>query len=106
MQIQKLKLATYAIGKRLQGYHLLRNPKTSYPLELTMIRRTNKNVNYNGDIVTWYDRVSQDFSNDAKPVKETLITKYFYSDSSESKVEPFKEYINLTNGRNIIIIFF
>ena len=38
MQIQKLKLAAYAMGKRLQGYHLLRNPKTSSPLELTMLR--------------------------------------------------------------------
>ncbi len=60
-----------------------------------MIRRTNKNVNYNGDIVTWYDRVSQDFSNDAKPVKETLITKYFYSDSSESKSRTFLKNISI-----------
>ena len=42
MQIQKLKLAAYAMGKRLQGYHLLRNPKTSSPLELTMLRTENK----------------------------------------------------------------
>ena len=97
MQVQKIKLAAYAIGKRLQGYHLLKNPKTSSPLELTMLR-TERHVNYNGDIVTWHDRVSRDFGKNAKSVKETLITKHYYSDSSESKAEPFKHYINLPKG--------
>ena len=98
MQVQKLKLAAYAIGKRLQGYQLLRNPKTSSPLELTMIRRTFKDVQLNGDIFTWHDRVSRDFGKKTKPVKETFITKYYYSDSQESKLKPFKHYINLNNG--------
>ncbi len=97
MQIQKLKLAAYAMGKKLQGYHLLRNPKTSSPLELTMLR-TEKSVHTNGDIVTWHDRISRDFEKKTKPVKETLITKHYYSDSSESKIEPFRHYINSTKG--------
>ncbi len=97
MQIQKLKLATYAIGKRLQGYHLLKNPKSSSPLKLTMIR-PEKQVHYNGDVVSWFDRVQADFGKKTKNVEEILITKHYYSNSPESRIEPFKHYNNLTNG--------
>ncbi len=96
MQIQKLKLATFAIGKRLQGFHLLKNPKTASPLELTMLK-SERLVHLNGDIVTWHERISKDFEKNTRLIKETLITKNYYSNSAESKKEPFKRYVNLTN---------
>ena len=34
----KIKAASYAIGKRLQGYHLLKNPNGTPQTEVNMIK--------------------------------------------------------------------
>ena len=60
----KIKAAGYAIGKRLQGYHLLQNPKGTPQTEVNMIKE-----NFYGTTAQWDDvfhitRLKRNFAQD------------------------------------------
>lgn len=82
------KLVSYAVSKRLQGYHLLRNPKGSSPLQLSMIKHE-KEVNLYGDIVDNYRRLSKDFKN-SNPIKKERLKCLRYS--QKEQFDTFKSY--------------
>ena len=57
----KQKFYTYAITKRLQGYHLLKNPKGTSAYEVNMIKNS-ENIGYNLDRFSSYTRISKNFT--------------------------------------------
>lgn len=76
--VQKIQAATYAISKRLKGYHLLKNPSGTNPLEVSMIK-TSKEVNKIGDVVNIYSRTKKTFGQgDTREAYRSLIVERHY----------------------------
>ena len=62
----KIKAASYAIAKRLQGYHLLKNPKGIPQTEVNMIKTLHDGINKAGlrtTIISRIIRTSDDLGN-------------------------------------------
>ena len=53
----KIKAASYAIGKRLQGYHLLQNPSGTPQTEVNMIKTLHDGINKAGLRTTVTSRI-------------------------------------------------
>jgi len=74
MKIQQIKAGLYAVGKRMQGYELLKNPKGVPSTTVSVIRRTS--------------RSSTPFSFDFKE-RLTVITKDFANENNQKIVKKF-----------------
>ena len=62
----KIKAVSYAIGKRLQGYHLLQNPSGTPQTEVNMIKTLHDGINKAGlrtTIISRIIRTSDDLGN-------------------------------------------
>ena len=80
MNIQKLKIATYCIAKRVQGYQLLKNPKDT-PATIAKVLKYSDSINPNTlDISKSYETISKDFSkyNTPETTKNLDIEKYAF----------------------------
>lgn len=77
MDFKRVQVVAYVVLKRLQGYQLLRNAKTSSPMEVTMLRRS-QCMTYGGDLRSVYERIYHNFETKHK-VKDYLSTVHFYS---------------------------
>ena len=76
----KIKAASYAIGKRLQGYHLLQNPSGTPQTEINMIKE-----NFYGTTAQWDDvfhitRLKKNFSNDGSHTEKRFLMSTHYMD--------------------------
>jgi len=94
MQIQKLKLAAYAMAKRCQGYQLLRNPKNASPLSLTMLKSKACPLLTLG-IVDYYSRITKDFSKPGKAMEEIVYSYKYYPQKEGDKFQKHVSYLKM-----------
>jgi hypothetical protein len=76
----KIKAASYAIGKRLQGYHLLQNPSGTPQTEVNMVKE-----NFYGTTSLWDDvfhitRLKRTFSKGENYTEERFLMSTHYMD--------------------------
>ena len=76
----KIKAASYAIGKRLQGYHLLQNPSGAPQTEVNMIKE-----NFYGTTSAWDDvfhitRLKKTFLNKGNHTEKRFLMSTHYMD--------------------------
>lgn len=90
MDIKSVRVCAYSVLKRLQGYHLLQNPKGSSPYVVNMIKNSEK-IAYNLDRFSSYTRISKDFMTGHTTKKYLSINRYmFWTDKGkEIKKERF-----------------
>ena len=72
--MKKMHLVLWAMGKRAQGYRLLKNDKSSDALAVTMLK-WKKWLAADGVLHCTYERVQRDFSQNTGAVKEMLFTE-------------------------------
>lgn len=87
MIIKKLDTAVYSIGKRLQGYHLLRNPEGT-PFTTVRFIKYSENINPKTlDVEQFYEKITRQTSGfEDKETTEFLeVTNYaFYNDKTNT----------------------
>ena len=76
----KIKATGYAIGKRLQGYHLLKNPSGTPQTEVNLIKE-----NFYGTTSCWDDmfhitRLKKTFSTDGSHTERKFLMSTHYMD--------------------------
>ena len=88
MDINKIKVVSFAIRYRLMGYRLLQNPKGTSPYQIKMIKSWS-GISDKLDRFDHFHTKSKNFSNPKeKTVKKTLlVTRYmFWKDKNYKKV--------------------
>ena len=81
----KVKATTFAIGKRLQGYHLLKNPKGVPATQVNMIKVTHSFSNYYDDIFN-YQRISDTFINGKQKHEYKVLSSVHILDDETAKM--------------------
>lgn len=76
----KIKAVSYAIGKRLQGYHLLQNPSGTPQTEVNMVKE-----NFYGTTSYWDDvfhitRLKRTFAEDGNHTEKKFLISTHYMD--------------------------
>ncbi len=104
----KIKAASYAIGKRLQGYHLLKNPSGTFQTEVNLIKE-----NFYGTTSCWDDvfhitRLKKTFSTEGSNTeKRFLMSTHFMDVNTMQMTKPRKKDINysiIKNGEYTVFI--
>ena len=91
----KIKAASYAIGKRLQGYHLLQNPSGTPQTEVNLIKE-----NFYGTTSCWDDvfhitRLKKTFSKEGIHTETKFLMSTHYTDVSTMQMsKPRKKGIH------------
>ena len=91
----KVRAVSYAISKRLQGYHLLQNPKGTPQTEVNMVKE-----NFYGTTSCWDDifhitRLKKTFSKDGNHTEKRFLMSTHYMDVNSMKMtKPRKKDIN------------
>jgi len=90
----KIKAASWAICKRLQGYHLLQNPAGTSQTEVNMIKE-----NFYGTTAYWDDifhitRLKKTFANNGSHTEKRFLMSTHYMDVKKKKMtKPRKKTI-------------
>lgn len=94
--IQKIQASLYAIGKRVQGYHLLQNPKGTPQTEVNMVKEWHASSRHWDDMFET-TRIKKTFSvsGNHEQVKKLFSTHYMDVDKLEI-TKPRKKDISLT----------
>ena len=77
--IQKIQASIYAIGKRLQGYHLLKNPAGTLQTEVNMIKEWYGTTQHWDDIFH-ITRIKKTFSKDGNHKEKRFLMSTHYID--------------------------
>ncbi len=94
MQVQKLKLAAYALAKRIQGYRLLQNPENASELYLRMIKSETQ-VRPDLSVSNYFDRITKDFGKKSKTLEEIVYSYHYYPQKPNDKKQKYISYLNL-----------
>ena len=92
--VQKIQASLYAIGKRMQGYHLLKNPAGSSPTEVNMIKE------WYGTTEHWDDmfhitHIKKTFSKNGNHKEKRFLMSTHYMDVNTLKLtKPRKKDMN------------
>lgn len=86
------------MAERCQGYHLLKNPKNTSPLSLTMLK-SETNVLPEVGILDYYNRITKDFSKSGKAMEEIVYSYKYYPQKEGDK---FQKHVSYQNMRNYI----
>lgn len=93
--IQKIKATVYAIGKRMQGYHLLKNPKGTPQTEVNMLK-TKTAISHHYDDMFEYEKITKNFSeNNAKETRKSLYSTHYFDVDKKEMMKPKKKEISL-----------
>ena len=76
----KIKTAIYAIGKRLQGYHLLKNPKGTPQTEVNMIKENFYGITPYWDDVFHITRLKRNFAQGESHTEKRFLMSTHYMD--------------------------
>ena len=76
----KIKAASYAIGKRLQGYHLLKNPSGTPQTEVNMIKENFYGITAQWDDVFHINRLKKNFLQDGNHAEKRFLMSTHYMD--------------------------
>ena len=99
--IPKIQASLYAIGKRLQGYHLLKNPKGTSQTEVNMIKQ-----NFYGTTQLWDDifhikRVRANFSEgETEHESKFLRSTHYFDEKAMYMTKPRKKNIYFSIRKN------
>ena len=78
--VQKIHASLYAIAKRIQGYHLLKNPKGTSPTEVNMIKEDWYGFTRRWDDVFHITRIKKTFSKDGNHEEKRFLFSTHYMD--------------------------
>lgn len=91
--VSHIRAASYAIGKRLQGYHLLENPKGVSQTEVNMIKDKYHWTSYGDDFFETM-RIKKIFSKDGNhTVKKLLMSTHYMDTNTMQMTKPRKKDI-------------
>lgn len=91
--VQKIQASLYAMGKRLQGYHLLRNPKGASPTEVNMIKEW-YGVTEHWDDMFHQTRIKKTFSANGNHKEKRFLMSTHYMDTKNMRMtQPRKKDI-------------
>ena len=92
--VQKIQASLYAIGKRLQGYHLLKNPKGTPQTEVNMIKEW-YGVTKHWDDMFHITHIKKTFSEKGNHKEKHFLMSTHYMDVKKKEVtKPRKKYVN------------
>ena len=103
----KIKSASYAIGKKLQGYRLLKNPSGTPQTEVNMIKE-----NFYGTTAQWDDvfhitKLKKTFSNNESHTEKRFLMSTHYMDVDTMQMtKPRKKDISYSvekDGKNVVV---
>ena len=83
--IQKIQASLYAIEKRLQGYHLLKNPKGTPQTEVNMIKEW-YGVTEHWDDMFHIKRIKKTFSEEGNYKERRFLMSTHYMDVKKMKM--------------------
>lgn len=83
--IQKIQASLYAIGKRMHGYHLLKNPNGVPQTEVNMIKEWH-GVTEHWDDMFHITRIKRTFSKDGSHEEERFLMSTHYMDVKKMKM--------------------
>ncbi len=95
MITKKINTALYSIGKRLQGYHLLKNPKGT-PYTTVKLIKYSENINPKTlDINKSYEKITKQVSGfENSETKEFLeVTNFVFYNNKTNKIDNKKQLI-------------
>ncbi len=95
MIIKKLNIAAYSIQKRIQGYHLLKNPKGT-PFTTVRLMKYSESISPKTlDIKNSYEKITKQFSTfDRNETTEYLdISKYAFYNKKTNRLDTSKQAI-------------
>ena len=96
----KLKAASFAISKRLQGYHLLKNSKDAPANQVNMIK-VKHSINEFFDDKFIYERVSRTFENGEFSFVNKLMTATHYMNDITGKITNQKRIYYIVKGQKV-----
>ena len=96
----KLKAASFAINKRLQGYHLLANPQDAPATQVNMIK-VKHSINKFFDDKFIYERVSRTFENGNSSFVNKLMTATHYMNDITGKITNQKRIYYIVKGQKV-----
>ena len=92
--IQKIQASLYAMGKRLQGYHLLKNPKGTSQIEVNMVKEW-YGVTRHWDDMFHITRIKKTFSKDGNHKEKRFLMSTHYMDVDKLEMtKPRKKDMN------------
>ena len=92
--IQKVQASLYAIGKRLQGYHLLRNPKGTPQTEVNMVKEW-YGISEHWDDIFHITRIKKTFSSEGNhKEKRFLMSNHYIDTDSMFMTKPRRKDMN------------
>ena len=92
--IQKIQASLFAIGKRLQGYHLLKNPAGTPQTEVNMVKEW-YGVSEHWDDVFHLTRIKKTFSKEGNhEEKRFLMSTHYMNDKTMKLTNPRKKDIH------------
>lgn len=90
----KIKAASYAITKRLHGYHLLKNPAGTPQTEVNMIKESHYEITKHWDDIFQTKRIKKVFSDDGTSTeKKFLMSKHYINVDTLKMTKPRKKDI-------------
>ena len=98
--IQKIQASLYAIGKRLQGYHLLKNPSGTPQTEVNMLKEW-YGVSEHWDDMFHITRIKKTFSANGNYKEKRFLMSTHYMDIKTMKMtNPRKKDMNYSFKNN------
>ena len=99
--IRKIQASFFAIGKRLQGYHLLKNPKGTSQTEVNMIKQDFYGTTELWDDIFHIKRIRKNFGKE-KTKQETrfLMSTHYFDEKAMQITKPRKKDINFSIHKN------
>lgn len=98
MDLKRVQVCTYSVLKRLQGYHLLKNPKGSSPYVVNMIKNTEL-ISYDLDRFSSYTRISKDFSTGHTTRKYLSVNRYMFWTGKKKEIKKERFNYKIENGK-------
>lgn len=74
----KIKVASYAIGKRLQGYHLLQNPAGTSQIEVNMVKENYYGITRYWDDIFYITRIKRTFAQGKSHIEKRFLMSTHY----------------------------
>ena len=104
--VQKIQASLYAIGKRLQGYHLLKNPKGTSQTEVNMVKQW-YGVSQHWDDMFHITRIKKTFSKDGNHKEKRFLMSTHYNDVKNMKMtNPRKKDMEYSHQKDGIYLVF
>ena len=97
----RIKAAGWAIGKRLQGYHLLKNPAGTPQTEVNMVKELFYGNSANWDDVFHIMRIKKVYTNNSSDEESKfLMSMHFFDDKTMQMTKPRKKDITISIRKN------